>query len=94
MQDAIFIAKKPVGSAKKKNLLLTCRIQRQVCSVINILLNSNYHLNAIDKEAAVDLGLQSVKKYWRSAAQVANEHSYLQDILPALAIFVNKAYKD
>ncbi len=40
----------------------------------------------------MDLGLQSVKKYWRHAAQVADELSHLQDFLPTLAVFVNEAY--
>ncbi len=48
----------------------------------------------MDDEAVVDLGLRSVKKYWRHAAQVADELSHLQDFLPALAVFVNEARRD
>ena len=45
----------------------------------------------MDNEVAVNARLQSVKKYWRRAAQVADKLSHVQDFLPALAVFVNKA---
>lgn len=35
----------------------------KVSSITNILLKYNWHLDPIDKKAAMDLGLQSVKKY-------------------------------
>ena len=63
----------------------------RVCSAINVLLKYNWYLDPTDNEADVDLGLRSVKKYWRRAAQVADELSHLQDFLSALAVFVNKA---
>ncbi len=66
----------------------------QVCSTANVLLKYNWHLNLIDDESVVDLGLQSVKKYLRRAAQVADELSHLHDFFPALAVFVNKARVD
>ena len=42
-------------------------------------------------KAAMDLKLQSIKKYARCAIQVADELSYLLDFLLAFAVFVNKA---
>ena len=66
----------------------------RVCSATNVLLKYDWHLDPTDNEAAVDLGLQSVKKYWRRAAQVADELSHLQDFLPALAVFINEACGD
>ena len=45
----------------------------------------------MDNEAAIDLGLQSIKKYWRRAAQIADELNHLLDFFLALAMFVNKA---
>ncbi len=66
----------------------------RVCSATNVLLKYNWHLNPMDNKAVVDLGLQSVKKYWRRAVQVTDELSYLQDFLPALAVFANEACRD
>ena len=34
-----------------------------VCSAINMFLKYDWHFNPIDNKAAMDLGLQSVKKY-------------------------------
>lgn len=34
-----------------------------ICSTINILLKYNWYLDSMDNKAAIDLGLQSVKKY-------------------------------
>ena len=92
MQDVILIAKVPVGSAKKKELVFdtpNTEVTR-ICSTTNVLLKYNWHLDLTDNEAAIDLGLQSVNKYWRHAAQVADKLSYLSDFLPAFAVFVNE----
>ena len=65
MQDAILIAKVPIGSAKKKEIVVDtpdAEVTR-ICSATNLLLKYNWHLDPTDNEAAVDLGLQSVKKY-------------------------------
>ena len=35
----------------------------QVYNATNVLLKYNWHLDPIDNEVAVDLGLQNVKKY-------------------------------
>ena len=35
----------------------------RVCSAINVLLKYNWHLNPINNETAINLELQSVKKY-------------------------------
>ncbi len=94
MQDTILIAKVLVGSARKKELVVDtpdAEVTR-VCSTTNILLKYNWHLNLTNNEAAVDLGLRSVKKYWRRAAQVADKLIYLQDFLPALVVFINEAH--
>ena len=65
-----------------------------VCNATNVLLRYNWHLDLTNDKTAVDLGLQSVKKYWRHAAQVADELSYLLDFLLALAVVVNKVCGD
>ena len=70
----------------KKQLVINmsnAKITR-IGNVTNVLLKYNWHLNSIDNKAVVDLKLQSFKKYWRYAAQVADEFSHLQDFLPAL----------
>lgn len=51
----------------------------QLCSITNILLRYNWHLDPIDKKTIVDLGLQSVKKYQRCAIQIANKFSYFKN---------------
>ena len=56
------------------------------------MLKYNYYLDLMDNEAAVDLRLQNVKKYWRHAAQVMDKLCYFEDFFSALAMFVNKAY--
>ena len=63
----------------------------RVYSATNVLLKYNWHLDPTNNETAVDLGLRSVKKYWRRVAQVADKLSHLQDFLSVLAIFVNEA---
>ena len=94
MQDAILIAKIPVRSDKKKELIVNMPDIEvtQICNTTNILLKYNWYLDFIDNKAAIDLGLQSIKKYHRRLAQVADELSHLPNFLPALTIFVNKAY--
>ena len=59
-----------------------------------MLLKYDWHLDSIDNEVAVDLGLRSIKKYWRRTAQVADEFSHLQDFFLVLAVFVNEARGD
>ncbi len=78
MQNSILIAKVLDGSTKKKQLVVdmaNAEITR-VCSATNVLLKYNWHLNPTDDKAAIDLGLQNVKKYWRRAAQVADKLSH------------------
>lgn len=65
MQDNILIAKVLIRSAKKKKLVIDTpdtEIMR-VCSVINILLKYNWHLNSTNNKAIINLRLQNVKKY-------------------------------
>lgn len=42
----------------------------------------------------VDPELQSVEKYGRHAAQVADKLSHLQDFFSAIAVFVNEIHID
>ncbi len=51
-------------------------------------------MNSTDNKTTIDLGLQSIKKYWRRTVQVADKLSHLQDFVPTLAVFVNKACVD
>ena len=65
IQDVILIAKVSVRSAKKKELIINmpdAKVKR-VCNLTNVLLKYNWHLDFTDDETAVNLGLQSVKKY-------------------------------
>ncbi len=66
----------------------------RIYSTTNVLLRYNWHLNLTDDKAAIDLGLQSIKKYWRRVAQVVDELSHLKDFLPAFVVFLNKACKN
>lgn len=36
----------------------------QACNATNVLLNYNQHFDLIDNKITIDLGLQSIKKYW------------------------------
>ena len=96
MQGTTLIAKLPIGSAKEKELVVNIPDPEVtwVCSTTNVLLKYNQYLDLTDNEAIVDLRLQSVKKFWRRAAQVADELSHLPDFLFALAVFVNKTRSD
>ncbi len=70
MQNAILMAKVLDEFAKRKQLVVDTPNPEvtRVCSAINIILKYNWHLNPTEDKAVVDLGLQSVKKYWRCAA--------------------------
>ena len=65
MQNAILIAKVLFGSTKKKEIVVNTPNAEimQLCSITNVLLKYNWHLNLTDNEAAINLELQSVKKY-------------------------------
>ncbi len=57
-------------SVKRKQLIVNtpdAEVTR-VCSATNLLLKYNWHLNPMDNEAAMNLRLQTVKKYWQCAA--------------------------
>ena len=78
MQDAILMAKVLEGNAKKQLVVNTPDAKiTQVCSTTNILLKYNWHLNLMDNEVAVYLGLQSNKKYWRLAVHVVDKLGHL-----------------
>ncbi len=96
MQDAILMAKVLDESTKRKLFIIdmpNAEVTR-VCSTTNVLLKYNWHLLPTDDEATVDLGLQSIEKYWRHAVQVVDELIYLQGFLPVLAVFVNEVRGD
>ena len=46
-----------------------------------------------DLDAAKELGLTSIKKYWRRAGQVKMELDWLHDWISVLAIFVRHSHK-
>ena len=94
IQNAILIARVPVGSVKKKELVVDTPnvVMTRVCNATNVLLKYNWHLDPMDNETAVDLRLQSIKKYWRCAAQVADQLSLFPDFFCVLAMFVNKVH--
>lgn len=62
----------------------------QACHTTNVFLKYCWTISYKDKNAAVELGLQGVEKYWRRIAQVANKFNVFQDFIPALAVFVYK----
>ena len=96
MQNAILIAKLIIMSAKKNELnvdMPNTEVTR-LCSATNFLLKYNWHLNLIDNKAVINLGLQSIKKYYRRAAHVADELSHLSHFLLALTVFINEAYSN
>ncbi len=75
MQDFILMAKVLDRTAKKKQLVVdmsNAKVTR-VYNIINVLLKYNWHLNPTDDEIDMNLGRQSVKKYWRYATQLADE---------------------
>ena len=49
---------------KKQLVIYTPNVEvLWICNIINVLLKYNWHLNSTDNKAAVDLELQSTKKY-------------------------------
>ncbi len=50
-------------------------------------------MSNVDMNAAKELGLTGIKKYWRRAAQVEMELDWLHDWIPALATFVRHSQK-
>lgn len=70
IQDVILIVKLLDWSDIKKQLVAdTFDIEIiQICSITNVLLKYNCHLNYTNDKGDIDLGLQNVKKYWKHAA--------------------------
>ncbi len=48
----------------------------------------------MNNEIIADLGLQSIKKYWKCATQIADKLSHFQDFLPIRAVFLNEVCID
>lgn len=63
----------------------------QVCRTTNIVLKYNQHINLTNNKAAIDLRLQSIKKYQRCLTQIADKLSHFQDFFSIFTIFVNEA---
>lgn len=62
--------------------------------VINVLLKYNWCPNFMDNETAIDPRLQSIKKYKKYIAHIADKYNHHQYFLSTLAVFVNEAYID
>lgn len=65
IQDTILIVKILITSIKKKTFIINVpNIEvTQVYNIINILLKYNWYLDLINNKVAIDLELQSIKKY-------------------------------
>ncbi len=59
-----------------------------VSSPIDLVGRYNWGISDADLDAAKELGLTSIKKYWRRAGQVEIELDRLHDWIPTLATFV------
>ena len=94
IQDALLIAKLSVKNAKIKEFVIDTPDVKvmQVCSATNVWLKYNCHLDPTGYKAAINLGLQSVKKYWRRIAQIVDKLSHLSDFFLAFAVFLNKIH--
>lgn len=57
----------------------------QVYSAKNAWLKYNLYLNLINNDKAIDLRLQSIKKYSKDGV---SRHSYLSDFFPTFIIFI------
>ena len=59
MQDTILVANVPVENVEKKKLVVNMPDIEVtwICSITHILLKYNWHLDLIDDETAIDLGL-------------------------------------
>lgn len=79
IQDTILIVKILITSIKTKKFIINMpdiKVTR-IYNTINILLKYNWYLDLINNKVAIDLELQSIKKYWKPVAQILDEHSYL-----------------
>ena len=56
--------------------ILNVKVTR-LCSTTNVLLKYDLYLNLTHNEAAMDLELQSIKKYKRRTVQIADKFSHL-----------------
>ena len=50
-------------------------------------------MSNVDLDAAKELGLTGIKKYWRYAGQIELELDWLNDWIPAFSIFVKYSYR-
>lgn len=77
----------------KKKLVIDIRDTEvmQIYSATNIFLKYNWHLNSINHKTTINLRLQSIKRYWKGATQVAHKLRYIQDFFSIFIVFINKA---
>lgn len=48
----------------------------QICSTTNILMKYNQYLDFMNNKAAIDLELESIEKYQKYIAQIADKLGY------------------
>ena len=60
----------------------------QILSPVDLAMKYRWVIINIDMNAAKELGLTGVKKYWRHTGQVEMELNWLHDLILVLAICV------
>ncbi len=65
----------------------------RVSSLVDLTGRYNWAMSDADLDAAKELGLTGIKKYWRHAGQVEIELDWLYDWIPTLAIFVKHLHR-
>ncbi len=60
----------------------------RVSSPVDLVGRYNWAMSDADLDAAKELGLTGIKKYWIRAGQVEIELDWLHDWIPALATFM------
>ncbi len=65
----------------------------RVSSLVDLAGRYNWAMSNADMDAAKELGLTGIKKYWRRADQVEMKLDWLHDSIPALATFVKHSYR-
>ncbi len=60
----------------------------RVSSPVDLVGRYNWAMSDADLDAAKELGLTGIKKYWRRAGQVEMQLEWLHDWIPVLTTFV------
>ena len=90
MKDMIILEKareKKMLSESTANTTVSAEVA-WVLSPINFAGRYNWTISNTDLDTAKELGLISIKKYWRYASKVAIELDWLHDWILALATFI------